>query len=103
MIVRVPQFSMPFRFEGGAAAVVEQDSIDEIADCCANICRYQPGDRPSKPLFGMPDQTFSQGAVDTQIAVAAVRTFEPRALLAASSSIEEFVSTIVMQVDKVTG
>lgn len=103
MTVRVPQLSMPLRFDGGHAAVVEQDSVSEIADCCANICRYQPGDRDSRPDFGVPDQTFAQGAADTQIVVAAVRRFEPRALLAAGSDIEGFVSSVVLQIDKATG
>lgn len=98
--VIVPQFSMPFRFERGAAVVVEQDSVDEIADCVANICRYQPGDRPEKPTFGVPDQTFAQGAVDANVAAAAVRRWEPRAELAANSDLVGYVSTILVQVGK---
>jgi hypothetical protein len=99
--VSVPHFSMPFRFHAGAAVVAQQDTIVEISDCVANICRYQPGDRPEKPGFGVPDQSFVEGGADAQLLTAAVARFEPRAALAATadgSELEELVSTIALTV-----
>ncbi len=99
--VSVPHFSMPFRFVAGAAVVVEQDTIAEIGDCVANICRYQPGDRPEKPTFGVPDQAFIEGGADAQLVAATVSRWEPRASLAAQadgSQLEELVSAVALTV-----
>jgi hypothetical protein len=99
--VTVPQFSMPFRFVDGKAVVVEQDSIEEIRDCVANVCRYQPGDRPARPAFGIPDQAFAQNGPDVGLLTASVTLWEPRAVLAAQlegSDLEELVASVVVNV-----
>lgn len=102
MTVTVPHFSMPLRFVDGAAAVVDQDDIAEIADCVANIARYEVGSRPEMPTFGVPDQTFTEGGADPAVVAAAVAVWEPRAQLAASASstsLEQFVSEITVDVE----
>ena len=41
------------------AATNEQDSADEIFDCCRVIASYRKGDRIEDPEFGLRDQTFT--------------------------------------------
>lgn len=75
----VPHFSLPFRWVGPTAAVVEQDSLDEIADCVYAILVCPRGFRVESPLFGLADQTFATPAPDTGAMRNAIETWEPRA------------------------
>jgi hypothetical protein len=74
----LPHFSYPFRFGGPAAAVSEQDSLEEIADCCAAILLCPLGYRDELPEFGLPPQTFAT-APDLDEIRGALDTWEPRA------------------------
>jgi phage baseplate assembly protein W len=76
----VPHFSLPFRF-GPPAAVTEQDSIDEIADCCVAVMLCPAGFRVELQEFGIPDPTFSSPEVDVTVIRQAVERWEPRASL----------------------
>jgi hypothetical protein len=99
--VTVPHFAMPFAFRAGAAVVCEQDSIEEIGDAVANICRYTIGDRPEKPTFGTPPLLFVEGGPDPGLLAATVASQEPRAVLAAAadgSQLEELVVAIAITV-----
>ena len=99
--VSVLHFSMPFRFLAGAAVVIEQDTIAEIADCVANVCRYEIGGRPEKPAFGIPPQVFRENGPDVGLLAAAVSAAEPRASIAAQadgSSLEDLVAGVVVTV-----
>ena len=58
MAVR-PHFALPFRFDVGGggravAAVTEQDSLAEIADCVELVLRFEQGDRRTLPGYGRP-------------------------------------------------
>jgi phage baseplate assembly protein W len=75
----VPHFSLPFRFASPYAAVSEQDSLDEIADCVYAILVCPVGFRVESPLFGLPDQTFAMPAPDLDEIRAAIEEWEPRA------------------------
>ena len=74
----VPHFSFPFRF-GPQAAVSEQDSIDEIADCALAVILCPVGYRVELPDFGLADATFSSPRVDTDDIRTAIEAWEPRA------------------------
>jgi len=54
----IPHFSFPFRFVP-PAAVTEQDSLEEVADCCLVILTCPQGFRVELPQFGLPDPTFT--------------------------------------------
>lgn len=90
----VPHFSLPFRFVGVSphatagvtAAVNEQDSIDEIADCVLAILVCPQGYRVELPQFGVPDPTFSSPRVDTDLIRTLVDRWEPRAALQLSQN-----------------
>lgn len=77
---RQPHFALPFRFSP-PAAVTEQDSLEEIADCCVAIllCPYQF--RVELPEFGLPDPTFSMPTVDLNVIRTVVDRWEPRAAM----------------------
>jgi phage baseplate assembly protein W len=75
----VPHFSLPFRFGGPQAAVTEQDSVEEIADCCMAILLCPLGYRVELPEFGLPPQTFSSPGPDRDEMREALGQWEPRA------------------------
>jgi hypothetical protein len=75
----VPHFALPFRFANPQAAVSEQDSLDEIADCVYAVLVCPVGFRVELPAFGLPDPTFSMPSPDLDEIRGAVETWEPRA------------------------
>jgi phage baseplate assembly protein W len=75
----IPHFALPFRFATPQAAVSEQDSLDEIADCVFAVLACPVGFRVELPPFGLPDQTFSMPGPDLVDVRAAIETWEPRA------------------------
>lgn len=100
--VTIPHLDLPFRFVGSSAAVVEQDTVEEIVDCVKAIVRYSVGFRIELPTFGTPDLTFSVGGADPAVIASAVQQWEPRAGALAEAdneSLDEFVSNIVLSVN----
>ena len=75
----VPHFDLPFRFTASQAAVVEQDSVEEIAECVLAILLCPQGYRVELPEFGLADPTFSTPGVDLAAVRQAVELWEPRA------------------------
>jgi hypothetical protein len=82
-VTDVPHFSLPFRF-APVAAVSEQDSLDEVADCVYAVLICPVGFRVELPAFGLPDPTFSSPGPDLDVIREAVETWEPRAGLVLS-------------------
>jgi hypothetical protein len=76
----VPHFALPFRF-GQTASVTEQDSLEEIADCCLAILLCPAQFRVDLPEFGLPDPTFSTPEVDLEVIRTVLERWEPRASL----------------------
>jgi hypothetical protein len=83
MPAAVPHFSYPFRFGGPQAEVSEQDSLDEVADCCVRILLCPETFRVELPEFGLPDPAFSTPRVDVDVIRTVVDTWEPRAAMIA--------------------
>lgn len=75
----VPHFAFPFRFDGGRAVEVEQDSVDDVVACVEAVLRCPLGHRDERPDFGVEDQTFRQGGIDVAALTDAVEEIEPRA------------------------
>ena len=83
MAVEIPHFALPFQFApGSSAAVVEQDSIDEIAECVLAILLCPRGYRVELPEFGINDPTFSVPGPDVEAIRTALDLWEPRAATA---------------------
>jgi hypothetical protein len=77
----VPHFDLPFRLGAAGVPVVEQDTIDDVANCVVVIASTHIGWRAEVPTFGIPDLTMRKqplGADDINTMVSAQ---EPRATL----------------------
>jgi hypothetical protein len=87
-----PHFAFPFAFQAdGSAAVVQQDTVEEVAACVANVAICPQGFRTDQPAFGVPDPSFANLAIDTQPVEAALTTWEPRAAVSITQQ-DEVVS-----------
>ena len=51
----VPHFDLPFQLGPAGANVVEQDSLDDIANCVIAVALTHIGFRELAPTFGVPD------------------------------------------------
>lgn len=99
-MAQVPHFSLPFRVEGGAIAVTEQDSLEEIEDCVESILRTLVGTRAiDAPDFGVPDETFVQQTPNSsaEIYIAAIEAQEPRAHVLGRARLKQMVKEVVIE------
>jgi len=78
----VPHFSYPFRFLGGKAVEVEQDSVDDIASCVHAILSVERGELIHMPEFGITDLAFVVNGADTESLIRAIESQEPRVRVA---------------------
>jgi phage baseplate assembly protein W len=77
----VPRFDLPFRLGADGAAVREQDSVEDIANCVTAILLTPVGWRTRLPGWGAPDYTFKQVPLGEQQIETLVGSQEPRAML----------------------
>lgn len=61
----------------GVIAEHEQGSEKDVTQNAVTVMRYEPGQREAIPRFGIPDQSFTMGRVDTRSIANIVRRFEP--------------------------
>lgn len=79
MAVTIPHLQYPFQFGADMHAnVLEQDFLDEVANCCVVVLKCPVGFRIELPEFGADDQAF-RVAADPDAIVAALQQWEPRA------------------------
>lgn len=81
--IRVPHFDLPFRIDqaGEGVTTVEQDSVEDVANCVEAALRYVKGQRLDEPTFGITEPTFDAIPISTDRIVAEVLEHEPRAIL----------------------
>jgi phage baseplate assembly protein W len=81
MTVRVPHLRVPFEVVGGKAAVVEQDSDQEIIACVVALLSTRLGSRLEEPEYGIPDELFEllTPGMDAAAVLEAIDEWEPRA------------------------
>lgn len=77
--VLVPHFDLPFKFQGDHALVVEQDSLDDVANCVEAVLLTRVGQRPEAPTFGTPDFTFNVQPIGADYVQDLISSQEPRA------------------------
>lgn len=77
-MANIPHFDLPFRYVGGAPAVNEQGSVDDITACVYAICVTPPGTRDEMPDFGLNDPAFSQQPIPAHVLNAQIAEWEPR-------------------------
>lgn len=78
MPVDTPHFDLPFRIAGAAVAVLEQDTIEDVINCCRVILATPIGFRPEVPVFGRPDFTFMQQPIGKDFIQSILQSQEPR-------------------------
>jgi len=80
--VERPHVAFPFEYQSdGTLAVVEEDSVEEVAACVANIAICPQGYRLDMPDFGVSDPSFATLALDPDSLKRAIARWEPRAQL----------------------
>lgn len=82
----IPHIAIPFTvsISDGTAAVVEQDTGEEITQCVAMLVGSRPGDRQAVPTYGLPDPTFT--GINPIILQTSTATWEPRATVSVQST-----------------
>jgi hypothetical protein len=96
--VAIPHFSYPFRFASPSAAVSEQDSLDEIADCVLSVLLCPSGFRVELPTFGLVDPTFAVPSPDLDQIRDVVDAWEPRAA-AVLSEYPDLIDELIAHVE----
>lgn len=100
--IDLPHFDLPFRFTGaGPAAVVEQDTDEDVHNCVQAIVRTPIGWRPYVPKFGIDDPTFEVQPVNIRHIEEQILESEPRARTLVSQDIDRFdqlVSNVLIEV-----
>lgn len=77
----IPHMDYPFRFgSDGHVVPVEQDSEDDILACAIAIMKCPLGFRDELPDFGVREQLFSEGPIDTEEIRVALEVWEERAI-----------------------
>ena len=94
-----PHFDLPFRFlTNNGAAVEEQDSYEDIANCVEAICRCPYGFRVDNANFGFPNVELLNQPVVSEDVIETVSDQEPRATLLFS----EQPDTVDVLIDRIT-
>lgn len=78
--VETPHLRWPFRVEAGRFQVVEQDTIDDVAQCVHVLMRTPAGWRPLAPEVGVVDPLWRDRFEVDRVA-AGLAEWEPRAVL----------------------
>lgn len=76
--VVVPHFALPFRFTAAGADVVEQDTLDDVAQCVEALLRTREGQRIDLLSYGVADLVFDT-VIDVPGIIAEITQWEPRA------------------------
>lgn len=78
MATRPQHFRMPFRVDGnGQPETIDQDSLEDIAQCVRTVVRTPVGARNELPQFGIPRLEFSS-PIPLVPMLTALYTWEPR-------------------------
>ncbi len=93
-----PKLKVPFCISGSAAEVVEQDELDELAQCVEAIVRCPLGYREDEPEFGMDDQAFLENGIDSEELRSVIERWEPRADLLVESELQDLMNTVTINV-----
>ena len=96
--VQVPHLAFPFRIgRDGAAVVLEQDTLDEIAQSVQVLMMTHEGDRLEVPDYGISDLVFTVDP-DLEAISAAVEEWEPRAVTRITDGYDDQVDDLILNV-----
>jgi phage baseplate assembly protein W len=97
MVAVIPRLSWPLQLDGPSLATVEQDSLDEIAQCVTLILSTKTGTRAEVPGYGIDDPIGQKDLASPDV-LASVQEWEPRALIDIDSDVlVEGVESIVLR------
>lgn len=85
MAFTAPHFNLPFRLRK-TADYVEQDTIEDIANCVAVLLRTHLGSRPEAPTIGVSDYTFMMQPINKDFIRDEIIAAEPRAVVFITAS-----------------
>lgn len=103
MPVQTPHLAFPLRVSNGRVAVVEQNSIQEVAQNVLACLSTPYGSRQDDPEYGIDAGLFSKQTIHQDITpiLAAVEEAEPRASLLGEVELEQLVRRVVIEVEGV--
>lgn len=78
MPIVTPKIRLPFTVANDSIVMIEQDTIDEVAQCVYVILATEYGSRIEDPEFGIRDQAHRKGGADEGQLRAAIETYEER-------------------------
>jgi hypothetical protein len=76
-----PHFDLPLKIGPLGANVVEQDSIDDVANCVVMIVSVPQGWRDEAPQFGIDDPTLRRQPLGADAIMGVIGAQDPRAVL----------------------
>lgn len=83
----IPHFRLPFRVTNGSVDTIEQDSLDEIAQCVQVLLSTELGTRLELPDYGIAQPLFMT-KIDFSAVLAQLDKWEPRARTVINSDID---------------
>lgn len=83
----VPHFLFPFKLNGNAFAVIEQDTQQEVQQCVVILLLTPTGSRLVSPDYGTPEILYSQLPVNIPAILAKLSDWEPRASVALAQTL----------------
>lgn len=91
-----PHFRVPFAFQGGSAICVEQDGVDDVAQCVAAVLLTPKGYRLEIPGFGIEDLALVENEVSLETIESVIETWEPRAVYTLTRvQVEDILSSVI--------
>ena len=87
--IDTPHFDFPFQLSSAGAKVVEQDTIDDIADCVVVTLLTHVGWRDEVPSFGVPDFAMRKQPLNADNIDQILSSQEPRALFIVNEQMDQ--------------
>lgn len=97
-----PHFDLPFRITGAAVAVLEQDTIEDVINCCKVILVTPVGFRSEVPAFGRPDLAFMQQPIGKDFIQSILISQDPRVDVVVDErpdAVDSLIDNITINVD----
>lgn len=96
----VPHLAIPFRIErNGSAAVIEQDTVDDVAQCVEVLLSTVEGERIELPSYGVPDYLFKVN-FNIPAIMGQIEQWEPRAAVLVSDApdrLDDMIRTLTVR------
>lgn len=77
-MTNVPKLTVPFSVTGGRVATIEQDELDQIAQCVYVLLATEIESRVELPEYGLPSQAFRKNGASLEEIRDTVVEWEPR-------------------------